>query len=284
MSARNEELAMTAQNEELAMSARLAILTVVRDDRPGLLATHRSLREQTLQDFDWIVVDGASTDGTADWLRAHAGEMAWWRSAPDGGLYDAMNVALDAALAATAASHVLFLNAGDTLAGPEVLARLEAAAIAAPEADLLYGHALERLPDGRLVAKRARSHRLAALGMFTHHQAMLYRTAALGALRFDPGYTVAADYAFTLSVLGRGGVVAPIPRFVCIFAAGGRSQRDADQGRREQAAIRHKLLGYGILRNATLSNLQRIAFSVRKHAPWLYEKFRFRRPDTSCLL
>lgn len=266
------------------MTVRLAILTVVRDDRAGLIATHASLRAQTSRSFDWIVVDGASTDGTAEWLAEHALETAWCRSAPDGGLYDAMNVALEAALAVSAASHVLFLNAGDRLAGSFVLDHLARLAGREPDADLIYGHAHERLPDGRVVMKRARSHRWAALGMFTHHQAMLYRRGAVADLRFDTRFAVAADYAFTLGILSRGGRAVLSPCSLCEFAPDGRSQRQADQGRREQYTIRNDLLGYGVLENATLYGLQCLALSVRRHVPRLYEKFRFRPSDTSCLL
>ncbi|MCW2236940.1 glycosyltransferase [Azospirillum canadense] len=266
------------------MSVRLAILTVVRDDRAGLIATHQSLREQTSQAFDWIVVDGASTDGTAEWLAEHAHETAWCRSAPDGGLYDAMNIALEAALAVTTASHVLFLNAGDRLAGPFVLDHLARLAGREPDADLIYGHAHERLPDGRVVMKRARSHRWAALGMFTHHQAMLYRRGAVADLRFDTRFAVAADYAFTLGVLSRGGRAVLSPCSLCEFAPNGRSQRQANLGRREQCTIRSDLLGYGILGNATLFGLQCLTLTMRRHVPRLYEKFRFHPSDTSCLL
>ncbi|MBP2296724.1 glycosyltransferase [Azospirillum rugosum] len=266
------------------MTVRLAILTVVRNDLAGLIATHGSLREQTSQRFDWIVVDGASTDGTAEWLAEHARETAWCRSAPDGGIYDAMNIALEAALEGTAASHLLFLNAGDRLAGPFVLDHLERLAGCERDADLIYGHAHERMPDGRVMVKRARSHRWAALGMFTHHQAMLYRRGAVADLRFDSRFAVAADYAFTLGVLSRGGRAVLSPCCLCEFAPNGRSQRQPDLGRREQCTIRSELLGYGILGNATLFGLQCLTLTIRRHVPRLYEKFRFRPSDTSCLL
>ncbi|MBP2312246.1 glycosyltransferase [Azospirillum soli] len=260
------------------MTGRLAILTVVRDDLPGLLATRASLRAQRWRDFDWIVVDGASVDGTAEWLAAHVEEFTWWRSAPDRGLYDAMNVALEA----VTASHVLFLNAGDTLAGPEAAGRIAEAIARAPHAGLLYGDALERLSDGRVVAKPARSHRLAVFGMFTHHQAMIYRRLDVAEVRFDLRYALAADYAFTLEVLKRGKAVR-LDFPVCVFAPDGRSQQDAARGRAEQAEIRRDMMGHGALATATLSGIQWLALTIRRHIPGLYAKLRFRSAATSCL-
>ncbi|WP_448206229.1 glycosyltransferase [Azospirillum sp. sgz302134] len=264
------------------MTSRLAILTVVRNDLPGLLATRASLRAQRDRRFDWIVVDGASTDGTAEWMAQNAGENAgeftWWRSAPDRGTYDAMNLALEAATA----SHVLFLNAGDTLADPMVTARIAEAVAEAPDAALLYGDALERLSDGQIVAKPARSHRRAILGMFTHHQAMVYRRGAVAGLRFDRRFTLAADYAFTLDTLRRG-VAVPIPFPICVFAPGGQSQREAARGRWEQAIIRRERLGCGVLTNAILQGLQWLAITLRRRIPTLYTKLRFQTKDTSFL-
>ena len=178
---------------------RLAIVTVTLNDLGGLLATRASLRRQTCRDFEWLVADGGSDDGTAAWLRAHAGEVSWSRSGPDLGVYDAMNRCLDRVRAET----VMFLNAGDTLAGDGALAAI-LGLMAETGADFLYADALERGYSGALGLKPARSHRLAPLGMFTHHQAMVYRMSAIGGLRYDLSYPIGADYDFTLAVLAAG--------------------------------------------------------------------------------
>ncbi|QCO13775.1 glycosyltransferase [Azospirillum brasilense] len=275
-----------------AGTVRLAVVTVVRDDLPGLLATRASLRAQTAAAYDWFVADGGSSDGTARWLARHADEAAWWRSSPDRGLYDAMNIALDAiaersppdnAPGNAPCSHVLFLNAGDRLADGRVLERLLPILAEHPDAGLFYGDALEELPGGRLVVKRARSHRRALLGMFTHHQAMVYRLGESPAPRFDPRHGLAADYAFTLTMLKQGPRAQRLPLSVCIFAGGGRSQQDPARGRREQAIIRRELLGVGYTTNATLWALQWLALTLRQTIPWLYAKYRFSPNERSFL-
>ncbi|CAO3374921.1 colanic acid biosynthesis glycosyl transferase [Azospirillum argentinense] len=267
---------------------RLAVVTVVRDDRAGLLATRASLRAQTVAAYDWFVADGGSVDGTARWLTRHGKEAAWWRSSPDRGLYDAMNIALDAIAAGAPSggpspSHVLFLNAGDRLADERVLERLLPILAERPDTGLFYGDALEELTGGRLAVKRARSHRRALLGMFTHHQAMVYRLASLSGIRFDLRHGLAADYAFTLAVLGHGVPAHRLPLSVCIFAPGGRSQQDPARGRREQAIIRRELLGLGWMSNATIWALQWLALTLRQTIPWLYAKYRFSPNERSFL-
>lgn len=257
---------------------RLAILTVVRNDRTGLIDTHESLQGQLGLQVAWLVADGGSTDGTAEWLANHADQPVWWRSAPDRGLYAAMNDLLDATRS-LGFSHVLFLNAGDRLAATDSATRLLQAVGCHPGAALLYGDALERQSDGRILLKRARSHRWAPFGMFTHHQAMIYSVPALAGLRFDPAFRIAADYAFTLGALGRGPAVR-LRWPICLFAPGGLSQRDAATGRREQEAIRRRQLGQGPLCAAAITAVQRVALAVRQHFPTAYAKLRFRCPET----
>ncbi len=257
---------------------RLAIVTVVRNDRAGLIDTHDSLQGQLGPQVAWLVADGGSTDGTAEWLADNAHLAAWWRSAPDRGLYEAMNDGLDA-VRRCGFSHVLFLNAGDRLAAADSAIRLLQATGRHPDAALFYGDALERQSDGRILLKRARSHRWAPFGMFTHHQAMIYSVPALSGVRFDPAFRIAADYAFTLAALGRGPAVR-LRWPVCLFAPGGLSQRDAATGRCEQEAIRRMQLGQSPVCATAVSALQRVALAVRHHFPTAYAKLRFRCPET----
>ncbi len=257
----------------------LSVLTVVRNDCAGLADTRASLRAQRdAPAWEWIVADGGSGDGTAQWLAAHEGETAWWCSAPDRGPYDGMN----RAMARAGGDWLLFLNAGDRLAGPDTLARLAAVAAAAPgDAALIYGDALERLADGRRVLKPARSHRTAVWGMFTHHQAMLYRRATLDGLAYDLRFAIGADYALTLQVLRRSGRPVRFAFPVCDFAVGGLSQRNPARGRNDLQVIRREYLGLNSGLCAAIKGLQFLVFTLRQHFPLLYAKGRFRTSATT---
>jgi glycosyltransferase involved in cell wall biosynthesis len=98
-------------------SPLFTVVTVCRDDLQGVERTWASLLVQTCREWEWLVVDGASTDGTVDWLAAVADDRVRWISEPDDGIYDAMNKGIVAA----SGDLVLFLNAGDTLARRSVL-------------------------------------------------------------------------------------------------------------------------------------------------------------------
>jgi putative colanic acid biosynthesis glycosyltransferase len=172
-------------------SSLFSIITVSLDDCDGLQRTHRSIAGQTCRDFDWIVVDGGSHDGTLEYLLAHKRDLAWWRSAPDHGLYDAMNIGLSAA----AGEYLIFLNAGDTLPERGTLDHLARRIRRDERPDFIYGDALEQGIGNRLLIKRARSHHLKWYGMFTHHQAMVYRRAVVEGQWFDLTWKIGADYA-----------------------------------------------------------------------------------------
>lgn len=251
----------------------LSVVTVCLDDLDGLKATEGSLRLQGHRDFEWIVADGGSTDGTAEWLAALPSPPSWWRSAPDRGLYDAMNQGMRAARG----EYLLFLNAGDRLARADTLARLAEAIGASGRPDLVYGHSIESGVGGRPALKPARSHRTAWWGMFASHQSMLFRRDAAAGLGYDRRWGVAADYAFVLRFLrsARRPLRVPFPVSAC--APAGLSARAATTGRREQAEIRARVLRMPRAAIRTIERLQALAWGLRGRWPKLFERLRFRR-------
>jgi glycosyltransferase involved in cell wall biosynthesis len=99
---------------------RLAVVTISWNDAAGLRSTLESLAAQDveLEEFEHVVVDGASTDDTLDVLAQHALPTTKVISEPDNGVYDAMNKGLRE----TSAPYVQFLNSGDTLHSSHALA------------------------------------------------------------------------------------------------------------------------------------------------------------------
>jgi glycosyltransferase involved in cell wall biosynthesis len=107
---------------EASRSARapaITLITICRNIAPEIARTLQSILEQTEQSFEWIVVDGASTDGTTAILREKAGHrINTLISEPDGGIFEAMNKGLRHATG----SYVAFLNGGDAFHGATSLA------------------------------------------------------------------------------------------------------------------------------------------------------------------
>lgn len=231
-----------------------SIITITRNNLDGFHRTKDSLDHQSLRDFEWIVIDGDSTDGTKDILPESA------LSEPDRGIYHAMNKGIDRAKG----DYLLFLNAGDTLSDADILATI-GKTIAAETPDFIYGDSLET--SG--FYKKARRPDDLDWGMFTHHQAMLYKRERIGPLRYDELYRIAGDYAFTRAFLEGTQKISYIPAALCIFETGGISQRNMRLGRIEQYTARRKA-GCGVWKNLTVYIVQSGAAAMKAASPAVY--------------
>jgi putative colanic acid biosynthesis glycosyltransferase len=237
-----------------------SIITVTRNNRSGLRHTRDSLAAQTCSDFEWIIIDGASTDGTIDDLSHYTPHYI---SEPDSGIYDAMNKGL----ARANGHYVLFLNAGDMIARPDILATIKAL----PPQDFIYGDGIE---DG--FHKPAHPHTQRLWGLFTYHQALFYNRAIINDLRYDTAYRLGADYKFTLEFLNHAHNVFYWPHPVCIFEPGGASQTQAALVRRELAQIRRELSLCGVITNMLIVAGQSLSWHLRRLFPALYRTLRGR--------
>lgn len=103
---------------------KLSIITINRNNGEGLRKTIDSVLGQTYRDFEYIVVDGASTDGSVDVIRTSALQAEsltfTWISEPDAGVYNAMNKGIKKA----SGEYLLFLNSGDFLIATDVVERV----------------------------------------------------------------------------------------------------------------------------------------------------------------
>ena len=89
----------------------ISIITINYNDITGLKRTLKSVREQTVNDFEHIIIDGNSSDGSKELIQKTKDNYSYWVSEPDKGIYDAMNKGI----AQASGNYVLFLNSGDTL-------------------------------------------------------------------------------------------------------------------------------------------------------------------------
>ena len=96
---------------------RLSIITINYNNHDGLKKTIDSVIPQTFKDFEWIVIDGGSNDGSKELIEQYADHISYWVSEPDKGIYNAMNKGIKAANG----EYLLFLNSGDGLCDEAVI-------------------------------------------------------------------------------------------------------------------------------------------------------------------
>jgi len=221
----------------------VTVVTVCLNAAESLEATIGSVLGQTGLAADYVILDGGSTDGSLDIIRRHAGRLAYWHSAPDAGIYPAMNLALDQARG----DFVLFLNAGDVFADESALVRMFAQV---PEGtDVVYGHHLYRRDDGSDQYRRAADFEVTwgrlqrgELGYdwiagIPAHQATAVRRTLLQRLRFDPRYRIAADHDLLFRARRDGARFFNCDELIAVYARGGRSLGDFARCRAEWTEI-----------------------------------------------
>lgn len=113
---------------------KLSVITICYNIKDEIERTCESIVSQTNQDFEWIVVDGGSTDGTVDVLNKYKDKMAVFISEPDKGIYNAMNKGIKRAKG----EYLNFMNGGDCFASSDVIEKFYECA--AYGADVVYGN------------------------------------------------------------------------------------------------------------------------------------------------
>lgn len=111
---------------------KLTIITINFNHKEGLKRTIDSIVNQTFTDYEWIVVDGGSTDGSKELLEQYQDHFAWWCSEPDKGVYNAMNKGITQATG----EYINFMNSGDMFATPTILEEIFSKSYTV---DILYG-------------------------------------------------------------------------------------------------------------------------------------------------
>lgn len=249
-----------------------SIVTVCLNDIAGLIKTKASLDNQVFSDYEWIVIDGASTDDTVSLLKSLPNNSCNWISEPDRGLYDAMNKGI----LLSKGRYLLFLNSGDELASSIIL-RDVAACINNNGADLIYGDALEEVGNGDFILKSAYSHKFVWYGMFTHHQAMFF-ARTLAPSEYSTTMRYAADYGFVAAHLKHSHLITRLDYPICKFEAGGISQTGSTkQANSEQWDVRRDILGLSYWQCGVINTLHFLILLLKKRLPVLYRWVRYAR-------
>ncbi len=217
-----------------------SIITVCLNAGEKLKESVESLLLQTTADYELIVKDGGSTDGSVELLEADLGES----SLPDGvsvrvihktdsGIYDGMNQALQEARG----SYVYFLNCGDLLHDDRVLEKVKDRILSEKDAGgrprIFYGHVKET-GSGQTVCANPKLDDFALFRNIPCHQACFYDRRLFEQRQFDLSYRVRADYEhFLWCHYAADAEMIPMDLVVADYEGGGYSE--SEEGRKISA-------------------------------------------------
>jgi glycosyltransferase involved in cell wall biosynthesis len=184
---------------------KLSIITINFNNREGLKKTIESVIAQTFRDYEYLVIDGGSTDGSVDVIKQYAAQITYWVSEPDKGIYDAMNKGIGQ----SKGEYCQFLNSGDTLHSDTVLEKVFSEEYAE---DIVTGNFVELYPHktvlrkGRAYAREQEGKFITLFDLFVgsiSHQASFIRRKLFDQYGlYDVNYKIASDWIFFLKTIG----------------------------------------------------------------------------------
>lgn len=205
---------------------QVSIITVTYNAERWIERTMQSVLTQTYAEYEYIIVDGGSKDGTVDIIKRleplFKGRLSWV-SEPDKGIYDAMNKGIKRATG----DFLWFMNAGDEIYAPDTLAHVLAAASA--DTDIIYGKACIVNAAGEKVSEHhkvtppdlQRMHFLN--GLVVSHQAILVRRTIAGA--YNTNYRISADYDWCIRAVTASRKNSYLDEYLCKFLTEGVSKK-----------------------------------------------------------
>ena len=210
----------------------LSVIIVCKNPGPHLPLALASVWEQRHVQPDIVVVDGASTDGTREWLESQRHRLGTVISEPDSGVYEAMNKGV----AHARGDWVYFLGADDRLVGDMVLSEVTDE-LSRTEAGVAAGEAA--FNDGRIYKLDSRVNPVAR--NFVHHQGSFYRRSLFAENDgFDPTLAIMADYDFNARLWKNRVRFKPLPLRIAACGVGGLSDGGAWRVYREEITVRHR--------------------------------------------
>jgi glycosyltransferase involved in cell wall biosynthesis len=226
------------------LSVRISIITVTRNAGAFIENCIKTVAAQTHPALEYIIIDGASTDGTQAIVERHRATVSQFISEPDDGLYDAMNKGI----ARATGEYILFLGADDRLYDREVMSDIARFLAAHGEADFVYGNIAVRSPDGCEVIFRPpppeEALKFLICGCLPHQASFARRDIFERLGTFDLKYKISGDYDWFLRVVGSpDSRVRYVDRTVASYFADGLSN-NLERSQAEAYAIQNAFPGY----------------------------------------
>jgi glycosyltransferase involved in cell wall biosynthesis len=173
---------------------QLSIITINYNNLAGLQKTMQSVFSQTFADYEYIIIDGGSTDGCKEYIEPYADKISYWVSEKDKGIYNAMNKGI----AKSEGEYLLFLNSGDYLLHENSLKTLFAKSF---DEDIIYWDVLYNISNEKIVYPDKLSFSFFLNGTLNHQSAIIKKElfAKLGS--YNETSRIVADWEFFICAI-----------------------------------------------------------------------------------
>jgi glycosyltransferase involved in cell wall biosynthesis len=250
--------------------SKLSIITVNLNNAAGLRKSIESVHAQTFKDFEYIIIDGGSSDGSIDVIKEFESDFSYWVSEPDGGIFQGMNKGIAKAIG----EYVMFVNSEDCLPSKQTLSNIFSNN---PTEDIIYGDAIlkNHLKDTFLLKQMEELSIFSWYFSFINYPNAIMHTASItkrdlflkyGVYRAEE-FDLTADWVFFLHVIYKYSatyIYLPIP-FV-IMTTTGISSNPANWGKMSEQLEKSRLeflpkqFNYDLCRMSYLIDLEQTPF------------------------
>lgn len=248
----------------------LTIITVNLNNASGLRSTIESVISQSSSDFEYIIIDGGSTDGSVEIIQSFTNipqaiyspcanleyhkryapcpmPITYWISEPDRGIYHAMNKGILAAKG----DFCQFLNSGDRLVTHDVIEKM---LHMIPDCSIYYGNMLKILPNGKIIRDFSGAGDISLntfiKGSLNHSPVLIRKSLFEKYGLYDETMQIAADWKFFLIVIGlHDEKVTYVNLDVALFDMTGISNREKNLLERERSQVLNTVLPKSILKD-----------------------------------
>jgi glycosyltransferase involved in cell wall biosynthesis len=180
-------------NKNMNPNPKLSIITVNKNNAAGLEKTMQSVVTQTFTNFEFIIIDGGSNDGSVDLIKKYADKITYWVSEADSGIYNGMNKGIKRACG----DYCLFLNSADWLIEAGTLQNVFDEIAGLAEADVYYSDLMNA--DGSLLCyvKDINVNNL-IYGTISHQNSLIKRSLFIEHGYYNESLSIASDWEFFL--------------------------------------------------------------------------------------
>lgn len=183
------------------MGELVSIITINLNNLDGLRKTVQSVLIQEYSNFEFLIIDGGSTDGSVSYINSIENRIEYWISEKDNGIYDAMNKGVCKSLG----QYVLFLNSGDYFYDKFSLSRL---CEGGRNAGIIYGNMV--LESGHAVEFKKYPSKLDFTyfihDTLPHPSTLIRRDLFMKYGKYSTSYSIVSDWAFFLDTIIGGNV------------------------------------------------------------------------------
>ena len=202
---------------------KISVITINYNNSVGLEETIKSVVAQNPNFYEYIIIDGKSTDGSVDVIKKYLRYVSYWISEADNGPFNAMNKGLDMATG----EYCIFMNSGDSFYASDVIEKFVQTN---PSKQIHVGISAEHIQGNVRLWKPMKEDDLCMNALYRgsiSHQASFIQTSLMKKNKYDSSLRIAADWKFFIeSLILSDATYQPLPFIVANYMDGGISRNE----------------------------------------------------------